>query len=506
MYVRTFTKSGAAMHVTRRRVKDQPSVAIIGAGFGGIATAVELSRAGLTSFTVFERSAGPGGTWYDNTYPGCAVDVPSHAYSFSFHPYGWSGTHARQPELLRYANDTIDKFGLRGHFRFGEGVVRAVWDEQAGHYQVETTAGNSLVFDVVVSCVGMLNVPKYPGWPGLDTFGGPCFHTARWEHEHDLSDQRVAFVGTGSTAAQVVPAIAPVAGELHVFQREPGWVLPKNEKVYSEAERNKYRNHTFLQKLERYRFFYSYSKLYKAYDASSDTQRRMRELCESHIAASIGDQEVRKSVTPTYAYGCKRGVQSSEYYQAFNRANVSLHPCAVAEVEPGAVIAADGSRTEVDVLILGTGFQTTNYLSTVEVIGRTGRSLQETWVGEPSAYMGITVPGFPNFFILYGPNTNGGAIIIQLERQAEAVARTVRRLARRRGACVDTRPAALARYVRWIDRRLATHSSALEAGCNNYYHSSSGRNVTQWPGDQYLYGLVTRVLPWVGLRFARARH
>ncbi|GAA1868890.1 NAD(P)/FAD-dependent oxidoreductase [Pseudonocardia ailaonensis] len=480
-------------------------MAIIGAGLGGVATAVKLSRAGLHNFTVFERSPGAGGTWYDNTYPGCAVDVPSHAYSFSFKSYDWSGTHAKQPELRRYVDDVIDEFGLRDRCRFGVGVVSAVWDPAASSYTVTTTEGEVREFDVVVSCTGMLNVPRYPEWPGLEDFDGPRFHTARWEHEHDLTGRRVAFVGTGSTSAQVVPSIADSVGELHVFQRQPGWVVPKKERVYTERERDRYRRFPLLQKLQRYQFFRTYHRLYEAYDATSSTQAEMRALCENHIASTIEDPAVREAVTPHYAYGCKRGVQANNFYQAFNKPQVELHPHEVVAVEGNSIVTADGTRTEVDVLILGTGFQPTNYLSTVEVRGSDGRTLTETWAGEPKAFLGMTVPRFKNFFILFGPNTNGGSIIIQLERQAEVVARTVGRLARRgRPAAVDTKPEALRRYVDWIDRRLAVHSSALESGCTNYYHVASGRNVTQWPGDQYLYWAVTRFLPRLGLRLDTA--
>jgi cation diffusion facilitator CzcD-associated flavoprotein CzcO len=490
----------------QRRFTRQPRVAIIGAGLGGIATAVKLTQAGLHDFTVFERSLGAGGTWHDNTYPGCAVDVPSHAYSFSFKPYDWSGTHARQPELEQYANDVIDDYGIRNRFRFGVAVTSARWQAESGGHLVTTTTGEQSRFDVVVSCVGMLNVPKYPDWPGLDDFDGPCFHTSRWEHQHDLSGKRVAFVGTGSTSAQVVPAISDQVAELHVYQREPGWVVPKDERTYSERERSRYREHPLLQKWQRYKFFHLYSRLYKAYDTHSKQQAELRALCEDNIARTIHDPAIREAVTPRYAYGCKRGVQATDYYQTFNKPHVELHPHAVTELEGNKIVAADGSRTEVDVLILGTGFQTTNYLSTFEIIGSDGRSLLDTWAGEPSAFMGITTPGFKNFFIVYGPNTNGGSIIIQLERQAEVVARTVARLAHHTaGAVVDTKPAAHQRYVRWVDKRCTEHSSALETGCNNYYHVASGRNVTQWPGDQYLYWAVTRFLPRWGLRIETPR-
>lgn len=479
--------------------RGEPRIAIIGAGLGGIATAVNLTKRGIRSFTVFEASAGPGGTWWDNTYPGCAVDVESHAYSYSFFPYDWSGTHAKQAELQQYAETVIDHFVMRDRFRFESGVSKVEWDDELMLYHLTLASGETGDFEIVVSCLGMLNVPKYPNWPGLATFNGPCFHTARWEHQHDLNGKRVGFVGTGSTSAQVVPAIAAHTKELHVFQREPGWVVPKGDRLYTEQERRRYQRWPILQRWHKAKFFYRYARLYRAYDATSKQQKKVRNLCLAHIESSIPNEQLRAMVTPSYPYGCKRGVQSNEFYPALCRDNVSLHPYEVTRVTSDGVVTSDGSHHGLDVLILGTGFHTTNYLSTLEVRGVDHHSLHDVWEGEPFAFLGMTVTGFPNFFILYGPNTNGGAIIIQLERQAEVVARTVRKMIRRREKTVDTKASVLKWYVEWIQDRCIKRSSALESGCHSYYHSESGRNVTQWPGDQYLHWLVSRTLPAFGL-------
>jgi len=485
-------------------------VAIIGGGLGGIAAAVKLRKRVPVSVVIFEQSSGVGGTWYDNRYPGCEVDIHSHAYSFSFLKYDWPRTHATQPELLAYAEHVVERFGLKPYLRLNTRVTDLVWEESTSTYTLTTEHGDSEEFDVVISALGLLNVPRYPDWPGLDTFTGPCFHTSRWE-EHDLTGKKVAVVGTGSTAVQIVPAIAPDAGMVYVFQREPGWVEPKHERDFSPRERWVYRNVPLAQKLHRAWLFHLGNRRFKGYDVGSRYQRRMRELCLRFIAETIDDPATRAAVTPDYPWGCKRPVLSSTFYPSLNRDNVELVPHAVTRVTPTGVVDATGKERDIDVLILSTGFQPTRFLASIDVKGRDGRSIHDAWRERASAFMGITVPGFPNFFILYGPNTNGGvSIIAQLERQAEVVVGAVRRLARNRRrerrlgqsrrTSIDTSPTAARRYLAWIDRRLATVASAMNSGCHNYYHDPAGHNVTQWPGGHLSYAIATRLIARFGLR------
>ena len=478
-------------------------VAIIGAGMGGIAAAVKLRRRTDATFVIFEQSAGVGGTWFDNRYPGCEVDVHSHAYSFSFLKYDWPRTHATQPELLAYAEHVVRHFGLTPHLRLNTRVTDLVWEESSSCYVLSTEHGDSAEFDVVISALGLLSVPRYPEWPGLDTFAGPCFHTSRWE-DHDLAGKSVAVVGTGSTAVQIVPSIAPVAAAVHVFQREPGWVEPKNERDFSPRERWVYRHVPFAQLLSRAKIFYQGNRRFKGYDVGSRRQRRMRAAGERFIADSIADPATRAAVTPDYPWGCKRPILSSTFYPALNRDNVHLVPHAVSRVTPTGVVDATGTVRDIDVLILSTGFQPTRFLASLDVKGRDGRSIHDVWRERASAFLGITVPGFPNFFILYGPNTNGGvSVIAQLERQAEVVVRAVRRLERTRRRRIDTSPAAARRFVAWVDRRLSTNASAMDAGCHNYYHDQAGHNVTQWPGGHLAYAVATRFFARLGLRTPR---
>jgi cyclohexanone monooxygenase len=480
-------------------------VAIIGSGFGGIATAVKLQRRTDAEFVVFEKAPGLGGTWYENRYPGCEVDIPSHAYSFSFLKFDWPRTHATQPELLAYAEHVVDRFGLRPHIRLNTEVREVRWSDATRRYTVTASDGSAEEFDAVVSAVGLLSVPRLPDWPGLDDYAGIRFHTSLWEHEHDLAGKRVAVVGTGSTAAQVVPALASVVGDLTVFQREPGWVEPKSEREFTPRERWIYRHVPLAQRLHRYGIFWAAMRRFKANDATSRRQVMMRRLCEDFIARSVDDPETRAALTPDYPWGCKRPVVASTYYPAFNRPNVHLVPKAVTRATPAGLVDADGVEREFDVIVMSTGFQPTRFLAGLDVRGRDGVRLHEVWNERASAYLGVTVPRFPNFFILYGPNTNGGtSIIAQLERQAEIAVASIRRLERERDRVVDTDPEAARWWVRWIDRQLDTHANAMNAGCHNYFHAENGANVTQWPRTHFVYFLVTRLWRRRGLRLVAA--
>jgi cation diffusion facilitator CzcD-associated flavoprotein CzcO len=478
-------------------------VAVIGAGLGGIAAAVKLRKHTSATFTIYEQSAGVGGTWFDNRYPGCEVDIHSHAYSYSFLKYDWPRTHATQPELLAYAEHVVARFGLKPHLRLNTRVTDLAWEESTSTYRLTTAQGDTAEYDVVISALGLLNVPRYPDWPGLDTFAGPCFHTSRWE-EHDLAGKSVAVVGTGSTAVQIVPAIAPAAGRVYVFQRQPGWIEAKHEREFTARERWVYRHVPLAQRLHRARIFHQGNRRFRGYDVNSRRQQRMRALCSDFVASSIVDPAVRKAVTPDYPWGCKRPVISSTFYPSLNRDNVELVPQAVSRVTPTGVVDATGRERKVDVLILSTGFQPTRFLAGVDVKGRDGQSIHDAWRDRASAFLGITVPGFPNFFILYGPNTNGGtSVIAQLERQADVAVAAVRRLERGRKRSIDTSPAAAKWFVEWIDRRMATSASAMNAGCHNYYHDPAGHNVTQWPAGHFTYALATKLVSRLGLRAAR---
>ena len=479
-------------------------VAIIGGGWGGIATAVELRRRGFRSFTIFERNNGPGGVWLVNTFPGLTVDVPSQLYSFSsYRSFPWSRTHARREEILRYTEELIDRFALRSHFRFDTVVSHVTWDDELEVYWVDTTCGDRLVFDVVISAVGLFNTPRYPSWPGMEDFRGIVFHTARWEHEHDLAGRRIAVVGTGATSAQVVPALAPTAGKLFVFQREPGWALPRNDRDHTSAEQSALAR-PLRGARERFLSYCAVERMILlGMTRSRRRKSRLQRRAEAYVASILGDRpDLARRVTPTHPVLGKRPIFDAGYYAALRRDNVELVPRAVARVTKDGVVDSDGVEREVDVLVLATGFTASNYLSTLEVSGRGGRRLRDVWGPEPCAFLGITVPGFPNFFIVYGPNTNGGgSIAVQIERQAQHIARVVHRM-KRRGVTTVEAPQWAARawdrYVTWRNER------QVYASTSNYFRARTGKVVTQWPGTMTEYWLLTR-LGRLALTESRAR-
>ncbi len=469
-----------------------PRVVVVGAGFGGIAAGVKLARAGVQTFTIYESSLGIGGTWWDNTYPGAEVDVGSHLYCFSFKPGAWSRTHARQAELQKYLEEAVDQFGLRPHLRLGVGVESAAWDDDRHVWRLRLEDGTEDECHVLVSAVGFLNVPRYPDWPGLGTFAGPAFHTARWEHQHDLAGKAVAVVGTGSSATQVVPAIQPVVGRLYVFQREPGWVMPKGERDFAEEERAVLGT-PWRSRRERLRQRYLLEKNLWAGNMNrpgTKANARREEMCRRYIAREFADRpDLRDAVTPGYPYPGKRPVFASTFYPALKQPNVELVPHAVARVTPTGVVDDTGTERAVDVIVMSTGFQPADYLARLPVTGRGGQTLRDYWAGEPHAYLGITVPGFPNFYMLYGPGTNGGEIVIMLESQAEYAVRAVQRMVRERVTSVEVKPAFEARWNRWLESKIVGTSWTM---ANNYFKAPSGKVVTQWPYGNLYYRLLTK--------------
>lgn len=478
-------------------------VGIIGSGFGGIALAVKLRQQTSADFVIFEKDSGIGGTWWQNRYPGCEVDIASHLYSFSFIKWDWARTHATQPELQQYAEAVVDHFGLRPHIRLNTAVSSTIWHEDSHNWTVTTADGEDHEFDFVVSAVGLLSVPKYPDWEGVDSFTGVKFHTSRWEHDHDLTGKRIAVVGTGSTAVQVGPALAPSAAEVLIFQRQPGWIEPKRERVFTPRERWLYRNIPFAQRIHRGIIMARANRRFRAYDKSSRMQKKMQQICLDYIESTIEDPRTREAVTPDYPWGCKRPIVASTFYPALNRDNVELIPYAVTRVTPDGIVDATGTERKIDVLIFSTGFQPQQFLSSFEVTGRDGLTLHDVWSERAQAFLGVTVPGFPNFFVLYGPNTNGGtSIIAQLERQAEVAVKAIRKIERGDAHSFDTDPQALAAWTAWIDQELATTASAMNSGCHNYYTVEGGANVTQWPGSHWTYLRKTRSLPDSGLVYS----
>jgi cation diffusion facilitator CzcD-associated flavoprotein CzcO len=471
-----------------------PVVAIVGGGFGGIAAGVKLRKAGIETFTIYEKAVEIGGTWRDNTYPGCEVDTPSILYSYSFVHPDWTRTHVRQAELRKHLEGVVDEFDLRRHIRTGVGVSAARWDAHTHTYTLELGDGTTKSCDVLISAVGFLNVPRLPEWPGMGSFRGPMFHTARWEHEHDLTAKRVAVIGTGSSAVQLVPEVAEIAERILLFQREPGWVLPKGERDLTAEEREE-RRRPLRYRVARLRQLRMVEKnLWRAatYRPGSKVNSGAEQVCRKYIAREFADRpDLQAAVTPTYPYWGKRVIFASTFYPALKRDNVELIPKSVTSLTERGVVDVDGVEHPVDVVVLATGFQPTNYLAHLRVVGRDGRSLQEHWAGEPRAFLGITVPGFPNFFMLYGPGTNGGEIVWMLERQAEYAVRAVRRMMRTGATEVDVKRRWADAYDRWLQRSVRNTAWTVS---NNYFKSGSGRIVTQWPYSPLVYAALTKSL------------
>ena len=482
--------TGRALALARRR--RSPRVVIIGAGFGGLAAAVALRRKGIDDLLITERADGVGGTWRQNVYPGAACDIQSHLYSFSFAPNrAWSRTYAYQPEILAYLETVADEFDLRRHLMLGTSVRRLVWNERALQWEVELASGDSdrvTVADVVVSAVGLFGAARYPAIEGLTDFSGDVMHTARWDTSIDLTGKRVAIVGTGASGVQVVPELASTAAQLTAFQRTPPWMVPKEDRPYSVEELLRFRRRPWAALRERWRLW----KLQHDNTALTPEHPQLaavRELSENFLCRHVADEGLRDALTPRYPFRCKRVLLGEKYYVALQRPNVVLVTDPIRRITSTSIVTAAGDTFDVDVIVLATGFETSSYLSGIEVIGIGGESLHDRWGLDPRAYLGVAVSGFPNFFMLYGPNTNQGAnsIIYILEAGARLVASAVSRLARR-GGFVDVRREAEHRFNEQISAEL---EQTIWTRCDSYYRSPTGRIVTQWPHSELDYARAT---------------
>jgi cation diffusion facilitator CzcD-associated flavoprotein CzcO len=462
-------------------------IAIAGTGFGGLGAAIRLRRAGFEDLLVLERADDLGGTWRDNGYPGCACDVPSHLYSFSFAPNpAWSRAFSPRGEIWSYLRDCAERAGVLPHVRYGHELLAAAWDDAAGHWRIETAAGHYTA-DVLVSATGGLSEPSAPALPGLDTFAGTVFHSARWNHDHDLAGREVAVIGTGASAIQFVPEIAPAVGRLRLFQRTPPWVLPRRDRAVSAAERWLYRAVPAAQRLARARIYWS-RELFGLAFRHPRLMRLPQRLAERHLRRSVPDPALRAALTPDYSLGCKRVLLSDDYLPALTRSNVEVVTAGIAEVRPHAVVTADGVEHPADTIIFATGFHVTDAPIADRITGRDGRSLADTWRGSPEAYLGTCVAGFPNLFLLLGPNSGLGhnSVVVMVEAQIDYLVSALR-YARAHGVrTVEPRPEAQAAFRAEVDQRMRTTMFAT-GGCTSWYYDRTGRNSTLWPGSSVEY-------------------
>jgi cation diffusion facilitator CzcD-associated flavoprotein CzcO len=456
-------------------------VAIVGSGFSGLGMAIRLKQEGHQDFVVLERGSDVGGTWHFNTYPGCACDVPSHLYSYSFAPKAdWSRTYSLQPEIGAYLRACADRFGIRPHVRLDHDVTEAAWDDDAGRWHVRTTQGDFRA-RVLVAGLGPLADPRTPDVPGLESFDGPVFHSARWDHDVDLAGKRVAAIGTGASAIQFVPEIQPKVARLHVFQRTAPWVMPHTARPVKPVEQHVYRRVPALQKLARGGVYAARELLVLGFVKRPRLMRVVERIARRHIESSISDPQLREKVTPKYTIGCKRILPSNKWYPALAQPNVELVTDPIAEVRSGAVVTRDGVERPVDAIIFGTGFQVTDMPVAKMVRGRDGRSLDEVWAGSPRAYMGTSVPGFPNFFLLLGPNTGLGhsSMVYMIESQVEHVLHAIEALEREGARTIAVRADVEERFNRDVDARM--QGTVWNSGCASWYVDATGRNSTLWP-------------------------
>jgi cation diffusion facilitator CzcD-associated flavoprotein CzcO len=472
-------------------------VLIIGAGFGGLGMAIALGRAGEHGVLVLEKGADVGGVWRENTYPGAACDIPSHLYSFSFEPNpDWSRVYSPQSEILAYLRRCAGKYGVRDKIRFGCEVTAAAFDEARSLWRVDWRDAQgrpcTAHAHVLVSAVGVLSRPAIPALPGLASFRGPVFHSAQWRHDVVLKERRIAVIGTGASAIQFVPELAREAARLTVFQRSAPHVLPRADRAYSERERRRFAYWPGWRQAHR-------ALIYATHDARGIGFTRLRFLLDlvggraarKLLKQQVPDAALRQRLTPRTPIGCKRVLLSNDWLPALARPNVELVTDSIETITPAGVRVAGGRAIEADVIVLGTGFAASEFLAPMDIRGRGGRGLNEAWADGAQAWLGITVPGFPNFFMLYGPNTNLGhnSIVFMLESQVAHVMRCLRKLRSEHGATIEVGAPPFERYNAHIRQR---SRKTVFTGCSNWYVDANGRHTVNWPGFTTTYRWLTR--------------
>jgi cation diffusion facilitator CzcD-associated flavoprotein CzcO len=468
------------------------SIAIIGAGLGGLCAAVKLKEAGYEDVVVFERAESVGGTWRENTYPGCACDTPVAMYQLSFAPsLAWSHIYPRAAEIQRYTEQIADDFGLRPHLRLGEEMLSATWDEGRATWTLHSAGGTRHEASVLVAALGQLNRPVIPHYDGH--FDGPQFHSARWRHDVDLRGKRVAVIGSAASAIQIIPEIAQIAAHVTVFQRTPNWVIPRMDRPISDEEKALLMTAPHLAASHREQIYQMADQLFwQAFSWTEVGRAAYTRIALDHLHAQIPDPVLRQKLTPDYPIGCKRVLISDDFYPALMRPNVTLVTTHIAHLAAGGVVDVAGVQHDADVIVWATGFETTGWHWSLDVVGRGGRHLQEVWKDAPEAYLGITTAGFPNLFMLYGPNTNLGhnAITFMLERQAEYTVRALQLLDARGAAAIEVSADAQTRFNRELQAALANTTWA-DPGCRSWYKTADGRITQNWSSHTRDYAART---------------
>jgi cyclohexanone monooxygenase len=468
-------------------VTERTEVAVLGAGFGGLAMAHALAEVGISDLVIFERNEGVGGTWLANSYPGAACDVPSHLYSLSYAPNpDWSRTYAGQVEILAYIEDCYERFGAIDKVRTSTTIVAARWQEEDRCWRLTDQQGRCYEAAFLVSAIGLFHTPSMPDIAGMDEFAGASFHSARWDHAENVAGRRVAVVGTGASAIQIVPAIADEAAQVVLFQRTPPWIVPRRDQPFTDEQRRTFAAEPEVARRlrdETHLLFESNLSFLRG-DPSADF---LSQMASDHLDRKVADPVLRDRLRPDYPVGCKRTLVSSAFYPAMQRDDVELVTEPIERITPDGIRTTDGREWPCDIIVWSTGFRASEYLRGIEIRGRAQKDLQERWAGVPRAYHGMAVPGFPNFFMLYGPNTNqgGNSILLMLEAQASFVAGVLSAAAADGVRTVEVTESALASYTAALLDRM--DDTVWAEGCDSYFRAASGDVVTQIPHTSTWY-------------------
>ncbi|HEV8146325.1 MAG TPA: NAD(P)/FAD-dependent oxidoreductase [Bryobacteraceae bacterium] len=468
---------------------------IVGAGLGGVCAGIHLMRAGIDDFVILERDAAPGGTWRDNTYPGCACDVTVALYQFSFAPsMHWRHLFPRAVEMQQYIGNLVTNFNLAPRFRGGDGAQSATWDDGSCCWNIRTTGGTEIQADALIVALGQLNRPQLPNIPGRDTFAGPAFHSARWDHSVALEGKRVGVIGCAASAVQLIPEVAKVAGHLTVFQRTPNWLLPRFDRELAPEEMALLATSPEVFLLTREQLYQQADQLFwQAFQWTTEGRAAYSAVSRMHLEAQVADPELRRKLTPDYPIGCKRILFSDDYYPALTRSNVTLETDAIERIAPQGVRMRNGAEHALEVLVYATGFETTTWQWSVKVTGAGGITLADAWKDGPESYLGITAAGFPNLFMLYGPNTNLGhnSITFMLERQSEYIVSALTGMQQRGLRAIEPSRAAQDRFNRETQAALSKTTWA-DPACSSWYKNAAGRITQNWSSHTRDYAAATK--------------
>lgn len=470
-----------------------PSIIIIGTGFGGLCMAIQLRKAGLTRFTLLEKAADVGGTWRDNTYPGAACDVQSHLYSFSFEPkHDWSRKFGLQSEILGYMQGCVKKYDLADNIRFNCEVASAEFDEAHNRWDIITTAGERLSADILVTATGQLNQPAWPDIPGLEQFQGKVFHSAQWDHDYSLKGKRVAVIGTGASAIQFVPEIVPKVRSLRLFQRSAAWVLPKPDRPFQAWEQTLFARLPIWDRIYRAMIYWKNETRALAFTKFYGLLKLFSWQAKRFARSEVQDPAKLHNLIPDYQIGCKRVLISNDWYRAVDQEHVHLITEGIDSIVSDGVLTADGGLHKADAIIFGTGFAASKFLSPMTIKGLGGRDLNDAWANGAEAYKGITVSGFPNLFMLYGPNTNlaHNSIVFMLESQVRYVLSCISHLKEKPGSAMNLRPEKQDQFCGKVHERL--QDGVWASGCRSWYLDENGKNTINWPGFTFTYRKITQ--------------